>query len=80
MPNKVADSMHPYLCLTFQLNTFHISPLSIIFVICVCKNTFWKKRTYKHEEYVVAARSFREGDGTPLQYSCLENPMDGRAW
>ena len=20
----------------------------------------------------------REGDGTPLQYSCLENPMDGR--
>ena len=21
-----------------------------------------------------------EGDGTPLQYSCLENPMDGRAW
>ena len=23
---------------------------------------------------------FREGDGTPLQYSCLENPMDGGAW
>ena len=23
---------------------------------------------------------FREGDGTPLQYSCLENPMDGEAW
>ena len=22
----------------------------------------------------------REGDDTPLQYSCLENPMDGRAW
>ena len=21
-----------------------------------------------------------EGDGTPLQYSCLKNPMDGRAW
>ena len=21
-----------------------------------------------------------EGNGTPLQYSCLENPMDGRAW
>ena len=20
-----------------------------------------------------------EGDGTPLQYSCLENPMDGGA-
>ena len=21
-----------------------------------------------------------EGNGTPLQYSCLENPMDGEAW
>ena len=21
-----------------------------------------------------------EGSGTPLQYSCLENPMDGGAW
>ena len=21
-----------------------------------------------------------EGDGTPLQYSCLENPMDRGAW
>ena len=21
-----------------------------------------------------------KGDGTPLQYSCLENPMDGGAW
>ena len=22
----------------------------------------------------------REGNGTPLQYSCLENPMDGGPW
>ena len=22
----------------------------------------------------------REGNGTPLQHSCLENPMDGEAW
>ena len=21
-----------------------------------------------------------EGNGTPLQYSCVENPMDGGAW
>ena len=21
-----------------------------------------------------------EGNGNPLQYSCLENPMDGGAW
>ena len=24
--------------------------------------------------------SFGEGNGTPLQYSCLDNPMDGGAW
>ena len=24
--------------------------------------------------------SFGEGNGTPLQHSCLENPMDGGAW
>ena len=22
----------------------------------------------------------REGNGNPLQYSCLENPMDGGTW
>ena len=25
-------------------------------------------------------RSPREGNGNPLQYSCLENPTDGGAW
>ena len=25
-------------------------------------------------------RSSGEGEGYPLQYSCLENPMDGGAW
>ena len=25
-------------------------------------------------------RSSGEGNGNPLQYSCLENPMDGAPW
>ena len=28
----------------------------------------------------VLGRSPREGHGNPLQYSCLENPMDRGAW
>ena len=28
----------------------------------------------------VDSDSLGEGNGTPLQYSCLENPMDGGAW
>ena len=27
-----------------------------------------------------SGRSPGEGNGTPLQYSCLENPMDRGAW
>ena len=27
-----------------------------------------------------SGRSPREGNGNPLQYYCLENPMDGGAW
>ena len=28
----------------------------------------------------IYAEYIGEGNGTPLQYSCLENPMDGGAW
>ena len=27
-----------------------------------------------------SGRSPGEGNGNPLQYSCVENPMDGEAW
>ena len=30
--------------------------------------------------YMYLFISFGEGNGTPLQYSCLETPMDGGAW
>ena len=30
--------------------------------------------------FVVSFDNKRESNGTPLQYSCLENPMDGGAW
>ena len=28
----------------------------------------------------VILEPLKEGNGNPLQYSCLENPMDGGAW
>ena len=28
----------------------------------------------------VSGRSLGEGNGNPIQYPCLENPMDGGAW
>ena len=30
--------------------------------------------------YIVLCVVCGEGNGDPLQYSCLENPMDGGAW
>ena len=30
--------------------------------------------------FVVTSQSSVEGNSNPLQYSCLENPMDGGAW
>ena len=39
------------------------------------------KVIYCHPAYLTYVEYItREGDGTPLQYSCLENPMDGGAW
>ena len=30
--------------------------------------------------YVILVNILGEGNGTPLQYPCLESPMDGGAW
>ena len=32
------------------------------------------------EFVTTSATCFEEGNGTPLQYSCLENPVDGGPW
>ena len=35
---------------------------------------------FRGNKYIRARSCCREGNGTPLQYSCLENPMEGGAW
>ena len=43
----------------------------------------WTAQTimvYSHIIWVILSNRDGEGNGTPLQYSCLENPMDGGAW
>ena len=36
--------------------------------------------TFEEEKKTTKVELQTEGNGTPLQYSCLENPMDGGAW
>ena len=33
-----------------------------------------------HQQFFEPYYNIGEGNGTPLQYSCLENPMDGGDW
>ena len=44
--------------------------------IYICHHTY----LYQSCQLIMCNISFGEGNGTPLQYSCLENPMDGGAW
>ena len=40
------------------------------------------RNNIKYDSMVLSKDVERDGEdnGTPLQYSCLENPMDGGAW
>jgi len=50
-------------------------------VVLVVKNPFANAGDIKDTGSIPGlGRSPGEENGTPLQYSCLENPMDRRAW
>ena len=40
----------------------------------------WDGERYKKKNKCDLLTPFGEGNGNPLQYSCLENPMDREAW
>ena len=72
---------------TLDVSQIHDNPLNTIKVSCNQKNSRGKKVINFSTEVPVGLTSrqlvpmtFGEGNGTLLQYSCLENPMDGGAW
>ena len=81
---KQENSLHNifyHILYDFEINPrYHISSLVYSWSLnnagikgaqpCIVKNPLI---TYTHP-------SIGEGNGTPFQYSCLENPMDGGAW
>ena len=44
------------------------------------KRKFEKTKSFKNTNIIIGRAQLGKGNGTPLQYSCLENPMDGGAW
>ena len=56
-----------FIMLNLPVHKHHMSlHLFFIFLISILRFALYK--------------SYGEGNGTPLQHSCLENPMDGGAW
>ena len=41
---------------------------------------FSMEETAVNQEFYATRHYYGEDNGNPLQYSCLENPMDGGAW
>ena len=44
------------------------------------ENKLMVAKEFETDIYTLLYLKCGEGNGTPLQYSCLENPMDGGAW
>ena len=48
--------------------------------MCIFIIDFWFAVSMRFLYKSVVVKLSREGNGTPLQYCCLENPMEGGAW
>ena len=58
----------------------HQAPLSIVHQALYLSFAFSFSSFLSFLYLLPTIAYFGEGNGTPLQYSCLENPMDGGAW
>ena len=76
---------------TPQFKSINSSVLSFLYILTLTFiHDYWKNIALTRRMFVGKVISLlfntlsrlviREGNGTPLQYSCLENPMDGGAW
>ena len=65
-----------------------LSILGYIYALVVCNLSEFLQYSFhnlilswsSHIELSKSNNLIGEGNGTPLQYSCLENPMDGGVW
>ena len=72
-----------------RLAKFYFLTLALVTCVCFYKGLSWNYLNLVAMFYAFLCASdsilnldsiFGEGNGTPLQYSCLENPMNGGAW
>ena len=64
-----------YACVCIYKILYITCTYTILYIFFIVSNT------YSHISIYCVLRTFSgEGNGTPLQYSCLESPMDRGAW
>ena len=77
-------SMFYLLSLLTKTTGGHQTPTVLIINHIFCCYRYVTTETSWCKDIITYSREIRkkigEGNSTPLQYSCLENPMDGRAW
>ena len=66
----------PFLCTPNCIRGNLVRHISHFTDNILCNKFYWREDS----SFLTGRRCFGEGDGTPLQYSCLENPMDRGAW
>ena len=88
-PTTNCDLEGHFPCMSYLLFWTYFSPqcLSLTNHLIYCLHLSIKMQVQEGRNFhvsltaiIVSCTIIREGNGTPLQYSCLENPMDGGAW
>ena len=82
--NCVFQSMNMINVFIFYLDSIlFLLSLYMVFPLVVYRCESWtikKAECWRTDDWSWLSDRTGEGDGTPLQYSCLENPMHGGAW
>ena len=91
MTNNIQPLIHSFL--NFELVSCSMSSSNCCFLFCIQASqetgtVVWYSHLFKNfpvccdphsQSFSIVNEADGEGNGTPLQYSCLENPMDGEA-
>ena len=84
---NLIDPKHKGLFLNSQFCSIDLCSVFVSVLYCLLCYSFllslkWEDVSFLNLAFflVLCIVKYREGNGTPLEYSCLENPMDGGAW